>query len=405
MLYFTKSKGDCIGCSACMASCPMQCISMQADEEGFLYPVASDACIHCGKCERVCPLVKKENAVDGNEQYPKKAFCALSKDKKIWQRSASGGAFSEICRAFGDSETVICGAAWDGLHVHHVCVHGVDNIAALCKSKYVASSPDNVFAEIKDHLSAEKKVIFCGTPCQVAGLRNYLGKEYSKLLLIDLICHGVGSPKVFNACINNLSKQFGGEVCSYEFRAKRSAYQTDHMQRIKETNGKAVYIQNDPYIQLFLSQQCLRPSCGKNCRFRTEQRQGDITIADFKGLVDVFPELNGTKRNYSSVIINTAKGETILSRLSESMEMRSCSVDDIKKFNPLFFRQTWHSEKRDEFFQCFVQEPEQTIGKWCKPAEVMKESFKRKFWRYLPVQARKIVINLLKLRGEDKNGI
>ena len=201
---------------------------------------------------------------------------------------------------------------------------------------------------------------------------------------------------MFNTCIENLSTQFGGEVYSYEFRAKRSAYQTDHMQQIQKTNGKVVYIKNDPYIQLFLSQLCLRPSCGNNCKFRTEQRQGDVTIADFKGLVEVFPELNGTKRNYSSVIFYTAKGEMILAKICESKEMRCCSIDDIKKFNPLFYRHTWHAEKRDEFFHCFVKAPEQTIQEWCKPTEVMKVSIKRNIWRYLPVWARKTAIKLLK---------
>lgn len=400
MLYFTKNKSDCTGCSACMASCPVHCISMKADEEGFLYPVASDACIRCGKCEQVCPLHQNACESESAKQYTKKAYCALSKDKKIWKRSASGGAFSEICKAFGDEDTIICGAAWDGLKVHHLCVRGVENIAPLCKSKYIESSMENVFLEIKQHLENGKKVIFCGTPCQISGLKSVLGSDYANLLLIDLICHGVGSPRVFDVCMDNISKQLGGKVCSYEFRAKRNAYQMDHLSYVKREDGKVVYIQRDPYIQLFLSQQCLRLSCGKNCKFRTEQRQGDITIADFKGLIEVFPELIGTKRNYSSIIVNTTKGEGIIPRLMDTMEIRNCNIQDIKKYNPLFYRHTWHSEKRDLFFKEFVESPNLTVEKWCAETMQVKEKWMRKVWRYLPMSARK-VISLL--RKSQKN--
>lgn len=394
MLYFTKSKADCMGCSACMASCPQKCISMRPDEEGFLYPVASDECIHCGKCERVCPLSSR-NINNISEERNQRAYCAVSKNHSVWLRSASGGAFSEICNAVGDDETVICGAAWDGLNVHHICVEGIKHILPLCKSKYVASSMQNTFFEVKTKLDENKQVIFCGSPCQVAGLKQYLGRDYSKLLLIDLICHGVGSPKVFRACIDSLSEQFNCEVVSYEFRAKRNAYQTDHIQRIYGIRGNEVYLQNDPYIQLFLQQLCLRPSCGANCKFRSEKRQGDITIADFKGLTEVFPDLNGAKKNYSSIIANTEKGEKIVNLLYGRMEIRECSIDDIKKYNPLFYRHTWSSDKRDSFFEDFIVNPQNSIEKWCNPAELFEDTLKRKLWRLSPKCIRKVIINLL----------
>ncbi len=388
MLYFTKNKSDCMGCSACMASCPVQCISMKTDKEGFLYPVSSDKCIHCGKCKKICPLVN-ENGGMTNLEFTPRAFCAVTKDKSTWQRSTSGGAFSEICRAFGDSDTIICGAAWNGLQVHHICVHGVDQIAPLCKSKYVASSPENVFSEILVFLNADKKVIFCGTPCQVTGLRKYLGKDYDNLLFIDLICHGVGSPSVFNSCVEYLSEQFGNEIVSYEFRAKRNAYQTDYMQKIGMHDTKEIYIRDDPYIQLFLSQNCLRPSCGGNCRFRNEHRQGDITIADFKGLIEIFPDMNASKRNYSTIIINTVKGDTVMLKLEKTMVMRQCSIDNIKKYNPLFYRQTWCSDERDEFFKDYIIEPRKAIQKWCTPAKSFDDNLRRKIWRVMPESLRR----------------
>lgn len=389
MLEFTKYKYDCTGCGACMAVCPKHCISMQKDEEGFLYPVASDSCVHCGKCERACPVQK--NILDRNTIVNQEAWCALSKSKEVWSRSASGGGFSELCRAFGDENTVFCGAAWDGFRVHHICVEGFDAIKPLCKSKYVASDTENVFLEIKQYLKNGKKVVFCGTPCQVAGLRSVLGLE-ENILYIDLICHGVGSPDVFGACMQEIGDQFGGRVISYEFRTKRGSFEADHQQKIDIADGRQLFLENDPYIQLFLRQICLRPSCGKHCRFRCEQRQGDVTIADFKGLTNIFPNLIGSKRNYSTIVLHTNKARNLLPELKKNMTMYPCTIEDIKKYNPLYYRQTWFAENRDVFFQNFINDPKNTIELYTEPTKVLKLNWKRKIWMCLPQVVRRMLI-------------
>lgn len=401
MLPFILDKKDCVGCTACVSACPVKCITMERDEEGFLYPKANGSCISCGKCEWVCPQINGN--LFNREEYQQTAFAALSKDAEIWQRSASGGAFSEICKAWDrNDDTMFVGAAWNGLNVEHKCVIGTKNLPILCKSKYVASSMGDVFSVIKIYLENNGRVVFCGTPCQVAGLRSFLRAEYPNLLLIDLICHGVGSPAVFESCIENLEEQFGKKITSYEFRAKKKTYQTDYMQRIGCMWSDDLYILNDPYIQLFLSQTCLRASCGKNCKYRNEIRQGDITIADFKGLQNVFPQLNGTKRNYSSVIINSSKAEMLLPRMKENMIMLECSIEDIKKYNPLFYRNTWDSEVRDVFFKEYIASPKETICKYTKPASLYKETIKRKIYNFLPEKARRTIVNFLKSKNGKK---
>ena len=170
MLPINPQKKNCTGCTACYSACPVHSITMKRDEEGFLYPEADDKCISCGLCERVCPAFKQKK----DNQYPKKAIAAVTKDNNIWRRSASGGAFSEICRHWADNTTLIVGAAWNGFHVHHVSVIGYDNIKPLCKSKYVSSAIEDTFIEIKKALISGKKVIFSGCPCQVDGLKSYL---------------------------------------------------------------------------------------------------------------------------------------------------------------------------------------------------------------------------------------
>lgn len=390
MLPFTKGKENCTGCTACYSICPIKCIDMKQDEEGFLYPVASNACIDCGKCERVCPII---NGLEGNMTTNPIAFAAISKDKGIWQRSASGGAFSEICRAWDDGDTVYAGAVFDGLYVHHKCVNGFSNIAPLCKSKYVESNLGDSFLTIKKHLDEGKRALLSGTPCQIAGLRQYLGKDYDNLLLIDLICHGVGSPKVFETCIKVTGCQFGVNITDYQFRTKRKVFETDHLQRITFDKHRYFYLEADPYIQLFLSQHCLRPSCGKNCRYRNENRQGDITIADFKGLRNVFPDLAGEKRNYSTIVFNNNKSKLLIPLIKKTMSLYNCSISQVKKYNPLYYRQTEFSNERELFFSEYLVSHEDTVERWTKPAKLHKTKLKHLLWNALPVHIRKSVIN------------
>lgn len=400
MLPFTIDKSKCTGCTACYSICPKQCIEMKADEEGFLYPIASDFCIHCNKCEHVCPIQNAEHLTPVNT-FEKRAYAAVSKEYHVWKRSASGGAFSEICRAWSDKETLIVGASFDGLKVHHICVYGYAQIAPLCKSKYVASSLDNTFVSIKKHINNGKKAIFCGTPCQVAGLRSFLNKDYENILLIDLICHGVGSPSVFNSSLNAIGNQFEKSVLSYEFRSKRYCYETDYLNRVFFEDETTIYLSNDQYMQLFLSQKCLRPSCGRNCLYRNENRQGDITIADFKGLKEVFPSLLGTKKNYSSIIINTKKGNEILNILNYNMRILPCSLDNIRKYNPLFSHQTYFSEDRDIFFKDYIFNSDKAIHKWTNPATIFVISLKRRLLNVMPSFIRCLLYNI---RGMINNG-
>lgn len=386
MLDFNPQKINCTGCAACYSVCPVHCITMQQDEEGFLYPASNDVCIHCGLCEKVCPSFLPKSELKREQ----KAVAAVSRDNEVWRRSASGGAFSEICRQWADDDTLIVGAAWDGLKVHHIGVKGFDKIAPLCKSKYVSSAIENTFIEVKDALKEGRKAIFCGCPCQVAGLKAFLRKDYDKLLTIDLICHGQGSPAVFEACMKNMSDYYGEKVIAYQFRAKRKRYEEDYITSIK-TSKSNLYLTKDPYMQLFLSQNALRPSCGENCKYRDDRRLGDMTIADQKGLQTIFPDQIYPKKNWSTVVCNTQKGADCMAMLHRTMEVRPITIEDVVKYNPLFARQTWFSKDRDAFFKDFVENADGAIKKWTVPATKYRPTLLKELYMALPNWIKRII--------------
>lgn len=391
MLKFTERKSDCTGCSACYSICPQKCISMVPDKEGFLYPIASDNCIDCGLCEKICPINNPKQCYDEIQQH--ECYAAVTNSIDTWKASASGGAFSEICNAWGDSETLIVGAAWDGLRVHHIGVLGPENIAPLRKSKYVFSDMENVFTQIRDHLKLNKKVIFSGTPCQVAGLKSFLRKDFEKLLTIDLICHGGGSPSVFSTCMDIYKDEFGEDVVSYGFRAKGNQYIADAISYVQTQTTKRLYF-NDRYNQLFYRQLVLRPSCGEFCKFRNSRRQGDITIADFKSLSKVFPKLGGENVNYSTIVFNSAKSRVVKPYILSSMRCIECEEKTVIKNNPLFAGQTLsNTAERDVFFADYEQNTKNAILSRTHHVNEMRLSLKRRLYLSLPKYVR-VAINM-----------
>lgn len=394
MLDFNIQKENCTGCAACYSICPVQCISMQPDDEGFQYPIASDACIHCGLCEMVCPVV---NPIVNDCFDQQSCYAAITKNDEIWRKSASGGAFTEICNVFADGKALIVGAAWNNLDVNHICVQGVENIAPLRKSKYVASLINETYKSVKDELVKGGKVIFSGTPCQVAGLKKYLRKDYENLLTIDLICHGVGSPEVFKECMRLFAESKQEKVLSYEFRSKRRQYEADHISCIN-TNKSTYLYSLDRYNQLFLDQLCLRPSCGKNCKFRDIRRQGDITLADFKGLHNIFPQLVANCTNYSTITLNTPKAFSLKYKLMSRMNIFECNVNEIIKFNPLFAGHTWFSHNRDVFFNEFKVDKKKAILKWTKDDVTFCCHPKIMLFNHTPKIVRKVIMLFLKKR-------
>lgn len=403
MLYFTTGKEKCAGCTACKTICPTQCISMKRDEEGFLYPCADTSkCIHCGACESVCPILKKaSDTAEGRiNQFAAAAICRNQND---WEQSASGGAFKSICDGFAEMNSGkpvrVYGAAFNQLYVEHKGKE-YPEIREFHKSKYVQSDLKNCFSEIKQDLIEGKAVVFSGTPCQVAGLKCLLKKDYENLLCIDLICHGVGSPTVFSDYLSEKEKQTGKKIISYTFRTKKKKWGNyeRHRSIVEYSDGSVEAEVEDPYNRLFLNQLCLRDCCGENCHFRNLERWGDLTIADFNNFIRSFPDQKDN-RGHSTIVVNTEKGRSVYERLPEFMTLLPCSLDNIAKYNPLLVRSTSGNPDRERFFKDY-EKGESVIELSDKYAPKRKEPISIWIKKHIPFEVKYTAYKIVrKLNG------
>lgn len=376
----------CTGCSACISTCPVNAIEMKIDINGFRYPyIKEERCIHCGKCDKVCPSVNHMSGLTNIEKQS--AYIAVSKDNSIRLASSSGGAFTEICRSYGSDNLVVFGATFSMEGVEHTYIEGLEKLSLLRKSKYIQSDMKDMYQKAKECLEQGKKVVFSGTPCQIAGLRNYCGREYDNLLCIDLVCHGVGSWQVFHECMNYAEREYKSQIVNYSFRAKkkyRSGANERHTSEYLMKDGKRVLIEKDRYSQLFLNQLCIRQCCGETCLYRTRDRQGDITISDFKNHKEVMKPSKYIKTDYSTIIVNNIKGMRAIKNLSKYMEMIPISMDEVLEDNPIFASSGQSNNLREVFWEDWkTLGAEKTIDKWtCK----QKFTWKERIIRLIPVR-------------------
>lgn len=359
MITITR-KEHCFGCGACSKVCPKQCIQMKADEEGFLYPeIDLESCINCGKCSSVCPYHNR----DGNEIQ--EVYAAINEDSTVRSNSSSGGTFYQICKATIEDGGVIFGCAWDEtMTATHVKVETMEDVRRLQGSKYVQSLLGDSYAQVKKELSTGRKVVFSGTPCQVAGLKNYLGKDYPNLLLVDVLCHGVPSPKVLRAYQREIENKFDSKIVFMNVRDKKKSWHRLHTE-IHFENGKQFYTfcGYDTYMSMFLTNMSQRPSCFE-CKFTTKERQGDITLGDFWGIGVHMSELDDDKGT-SMVAINTDKGRKMWEKIQSHFKFAKSDFKMAEAGNKVLSVPPKKSPKRDAFYQTFIIEGyEMAAKKW-----------------------------------------
>lgn len=333
MYFHTLSKQECCACSACVHSCSKACIKMKPDEEGFLYPeIDYTVCIDCGLCERVCPV---EHPDYGNSVRPV-TYAAMLKDVEQRKRSSSGGLFHAIACWILQQGGKVYGATLDeDLHVKHIGVDSLEALQLLRGSKYVQSDLQDVFLNVREDVKAGRWCYFVGTPCQVAGLKSYLRKDYDKLLTSDLICHGVPSQWLFDQHIDYLEKKYRGKVSDYQFR-NNEMWGGCEIFNLTNPNGKIKQYMFpsynlSPYLYSFMYAMTYRYSC-YDCKFARIPRQGDITLADYWGVKEFFPNIDASK-GVSLILANTDKGNKIINLISDDLTLLESRLEDGAKYN------------------------------------------------------------------------
>ena len=311
MEIYTNKKG-CYGCTACAQTCPVGAITMEPDEEGFLYAhINQELCVGCGRCTEVCPQTEAGN---GPEFHPEPRFyIAHNNDEDVVKRSASGGAFTALSNVILNQGGAIYGVVLDReLAAVHSRAETAEERDRMCGSKYVQSRMGDIYPRVKADAEAGRPVLFTGTPCQAAGLRAYLGKDYSNLYICDVVCHSVSSPLMWKEYLHLLESEQKGTVTRVNFRDK-----TEGWQRASTFKGFRYAVDNGPllkddrFYRLFFGKKTIaRPSCSV-CRYARVPRISDITIADYWGVERFAPQW-ADYYGVSFIMTSTEKGEALL---------------------------------------------------------------------------------------------
>lgn len=377
-----KNKKDCMGCHACANICPKDCIFMEADEEGFLYPtVKYSLCIRCKKCINVCPIIVKAEV----DNIPS-AYSCINNDENIRLGSSSGGLFTLVAEYIIDKGGVVFGASFNNeFDVSHIFVEKKEELWKLRGSKYVQSEIGDSYKQVKKFLDSGREALFTGTPCQISGLKNFLGKPYNNLLTIDIICHGVPSPDIWNKYIEFREAEVGSPTQRITFRLKNEGWKLYSVSFLFK-NGME-YRQNlhkDLYMRAFLKNICLRPSCYE-CKFKGINRQSDITLADFWGIQNMLPEMDDDKGT-SLIFINSGIGQEVFNEIKDKVEYQEVDIQEAIKYNSAAIKSSSYNPKRNGFMaEKEILSFDRLVDKYCtdslltKLKRKIKSNIKRTF--------------------------
>lgn len=317
----SKEKKDCCGCRACEQICPKQAIKMVEDEKGFRYPkIDYNLCNQCGLCDKVCAFNEDYKNFGGSPAV----YAVKNRDEEVRSTSSSGGMFTAISDKILEEGGVVYGAGYkDRLTVCHKRAVTKKDRDEFKGSKYVQSDIGDSFIHVGQDLINNQKVLFTGTPCQVAALRSFLRHDEDNLLTVDFVCHGTPSNKLWQDFLDVIEKESENNVVYAEFRNKEVGWHRPRTKLyFKERSAKRINGEQS-FFQLFVRNYMLMPSC-HNCKFANFNRASDITLGDFWGIERTMPDFDDDK-GISLVLVNSAKGKSVFDAIRDSLDVReSC---------------------------------------------------------------------------------
>lgn len=376
-----NDKKNCCGCTACFNICPRKAIKMCPDEEGFLYPkVDLEKCIKCGLCNKICPVQYKTN-----HEEDTKAYIFRYGKPEIVEQSTSGGAFTAIAEYFLEKGAVVYGAGYDS-DMNVVCKATADTVGLqeMRGSKFVQSNLGTVFSEIKKKLKKNQMVVFSGTPCQVAGLINYLGEKPENLFCIDFVCRGVPSPGLWKNYVKMMEQKYNSKMVGARFKHKTYGYHASTM-KIDFANGKAWYGSGrvDSMMKAFVNELASRPSCSA-CVFKGVERPSDITMFDCYEYSHITGKKDDNK-GWSSLLVHTDAGELLIKALRSNATIISVRVKQLVTENGIMVNHSARpNEKRDEFYRLAASIPIDQVMEKIMPItkkDLMIEKFKKSIYK------------------------
>lgn len=364
---------NCTGCHACVSVCPNNCIAMVVNEEGFSFPeINTSKCIQCNLCDRICPVTNEQVKSTHTQAYGIK-----NKNETERRDSSSGGVFSLLAEQILVHGGVVFGAAYnDDFAVQHIAVRDKKDLSRLRNAKYTQSMIGNSFKEIETLLKSGRKVLFSGTPCQCSGLKQFLRKEYDNLLLVDLICHGVPSPKVWQMYINyrSLKENNGKRPVRINMRSKKTGWSHyGYSTEFDYGDGKISQIGNghDLFMKAFVGNICLRSSCS-DCKMKGVERCTDFTLGDYWGIWNQHPDFDDNKGT-SVVFVHTQKGREMLEQLSDKIDCLKVDVEDAYKENGSLVNSSLAHSGRDEFLEQITADNFEELVKKYFPQESVQK--------------------------------
>lgn len=373
-----SGKEDCVGCGACGDVCGHKAITFKTDVEGFWYPdIDTDKCVECGLCEKVCPVLHVDDLKPGYLERPS-VFAAYHRDLNVRLASTSGGLFSVFATEMYRRKGFVGGAVFTAdFSVRHMVSARPEDLERIRGSKYFQSDMSDFFREVRGLLVAGEKVLVCGAPCQLAGLRLFLGKEYENLITIDFICQGINSPKVFHRHLETLEKKYGAKAVKVRSKDKELGWRSLGY-RVVFANKK-IFLKKgsgagyEHGMGFTVSHYTCRPSCYA-CRFKGFPRVSDISIGDFWGIEKIDPAMDDN-RGTSVVLLNSPKGHAYFESVKDSIVWKERQIEDVIPGNPaliaslvkpVFDRQQFYEDIDKMSFDRVLKKYFPISGKWQK---------------------------------------